>query len=718
MKSTYNRRHFITTMGAGLAATQVMPLRAYSTGVSRAAYTENLHEYWIDTRFTTFKTPWRKVHLDFHNSEHVAKIGDKFNAREWGDRVVEGNLDSIVIFAKDMHGYFYYPSEYGPVHPGLSFDLMGEQVKACKERGVAVYAYYCTAWDHYRGDAHPEWNMVKKDGSDYRPAKGQTPGWTALCLGNKEFVDHIARDITELVSNYELDGAWFDMAEPIVPECYCKECIRQIKAEGKDPYNKDVQREHQNKNFLDFHRRMKDLVHSIKPGCQADFNDIGIGRLSERAEFLDSTDIEALPTSPGWGYLYAPLQVRYQRNFGIPVYGMTGRFNASWADFGGLKLPQQLDVELASLVANAARCDVGDQMPPGGELDKAVYHVLGKSFGRIKRLEPWLDQAAPVTEAAMLMPDVALELNKTPYLYGIVKLMMEANLQFDVTEDGQEWERYRLIVVPDELMPDKKTVERLKKYVSNGGSLIVCHNGGLMAENKQPWLEQYGFSYQGTSPYKPAYLVADDGLLGDMPGYEYALYDGASQWKVSGSAKTLAILGEPLYQRSAEHYTSHRHWPFDHETDYSALAVSGKVGLIGFPIGESYYNKGYWVYREAFKKVLDKVYPQRMVETDAPFNTELTVTYQPEDKELNRPERYIVHLVNWSPSRKSPVHPEVHEAPVALTGVRVKLNIPPQNINVQAVTSGQKLAVNPSDNGLEVTIPKILTHEIICFENN
>ena len=717
MKSTYNRRHFITTIGVGLAATQVIPLRAYSNGVSRPASTENTHTYWIDPRFTSFKTPWRKVHLDFHNSEHVSKIGAKFNASEWGDRIEAGNLDSIVVFAKDMHGYFYYPSEYGPVHPGLSFDLLGEQVKACRERGIAVYAYYCAAWDHYRADNYPEWNMLKEDGSDYRPAEGETPGWTALCLGNRDMLDQIAKDIEEFLSKYDLDGAWIDMAEPIVPECYCKECIRQIKAEGKDPYNKDVQREHQNKIFLDFHKRMKELVHSTKPGAQVDFNDAGIGRLSERVEFLDNADIEALPTSPLWGYLFAPLQVRYQRNFGIPVYGMTGRFHSFWADFGGLKLPQQLDVELASLVANTARCDVGDQMPPDGELDKAVYHVLGKSFGRIKQIEPWLDQAAPVTEAAMLMPSVALEWNREPYLYGIVKSMMEANLQFDVTETGQEWERYKLIVIPDELSPDKNTVERLKKYVSNGGSLIVCHNGGLMAENKQPWLEEYGFDYFGNSPYKPAYLLANDDLFGDMPGFEYALYNGASQWKVSGDAKSLAKLGEPLYQRSAEHYTSHRQWPFDHETDYSALAVSGNVGLIGFPLGDSYYNKGYWVYREAFKKVLDKVYPQRMLETDAPFNTELTVTYQAENKERNRSERYMVHLINWSPSRRSPVHPEVHEAPVSLHDVRINLNIPLNNSIARAVISGQELPLKQSGNGVELVIPEVLVHEIICIEH-
>ena len=235
---------------------------------------------------------------------------------------------------------------------------------------------------------------------------------------------------------------------------------------------------------------------ATRPGCQVDFNDIGIGKVSERVDFLDNIDIEALPTG-GWGYFYAPAQIRYQRNFGLPVYGMTGRFVSTWADFGGLKLPQQLDVELASLVANAARCDVGDQMPPNGQLDAAVYHVLGKSFGRIKKLEPYLDESAPVTEAALMIPVVALERLEQPYIFGLVKLMIELNLQFDVVETGQEWERYNLVVIPDELMPDSKTVERLHQYIGKGGAVIVCHNGGLQAETKQSWLERYGMKFDG-----------------------------------------------------------------------------------------------------------------------------------------------------------------------------------------------------------------------------
>ena len=708
-----NRREFLGVMGATAAV-------AYGGAPFAAGAAEPVagasQKVWIDPRIHTLpKRPWRKIHQDFHNSAHVPKIGANFNADEWGDRLLAGNVDAIVVFAKDMHGLFYYPSQYGPVHPGLSFDLLGEQVKACRARKIAVYAYYCVTWDHHMANAHKDWLVIKRDGSNYLPQPGQTPGWTALCLAHEDYLKLMDDHTREFVAKYELDGAWFDMAEPISPECFCPECRRELAAAGKDPNDAAAQRDHKNKLFLNWKRRMRKVVQAVRPACQIDYNDIGLSCVSQRAELLDNIDIEALPTG-GWGYFYAPAQIRYQRTFGLPVYGMTGRFVTSWADFGGLKLPEQLDVELASIVANTARCDVGDQMPPSGRLDPAVYHVIGKSFGRIKALEPYLEGAAPVAEAAMLIPAVPLDWLRDEYIYGVTKLMLESRLQFDVVEPGQEWERYRLVVLPDGFRPDAALVERLHAFIAKGGSVIVINDAGLVAGGTAGWLDRYGLTYAGASLFKPAYLVPQAKFTGDIPTYEYALYEGASQWKAAAPAVSCAALGEPLFQRSAEHFTSHKQTPFDHLTEFSVVARSGRVGLLAFPAGTSYYRTGYWVYRAAFDYLVREVMPERLVDTDASLSTEITVTHQLADKATRRPERYLVHLINWSANRKAPPHPEVFESPVPLADVRVRLNLPLKVEAARTVTAGGKLRARVVKGGVEVVVPRVLIHEIVSLE--
>src|SRR6202011_996910 len=110
-----------------------------------------------------------------------------------------------------------------------------------------------------------------------------------------------------------------------------------------------------------------------------------------------------------YGYYYFPTVVRYSRGFGMPTYGLTTRFKGFWGDFGGLKFPSQLQTERATIVANGVRCDIGDQAHPNGRLDPAVYHVIGKAYQHIEKLEPYLDQAVPVTEAARLTSGLPLE---------------------------------------------------------------------------------------------------------------------------------------------------------------------------------------------------------------------------------------------------------------------------------------------------------------------
>jgi hypothetical protein len=187
-----------------------------------------------------------------------------------------------------------------------------------------VYAYYCTTWDNYLAEHHPEWLVFKHDRSTYLPKFDETPRWTALCLSHEDFVQTMLDHAQEFVSRYELDGAWFDMPVPVAGECFCAECLRQLRAQGLDPFDTRVQREHKHTLHKSFIRRMQSTVQSARPGCQVDFNGQGVYGLRERVPFMDNVDIEALPTA-FWGYYYFPTVVRYARTCGITSYGMTGR---------------------------------------------------------------------------------------------------------------------------------------------------------------------------------------------------------------------------------------------------------------------------------------------------------------------------------------------------------------------------------------------------------
>jgi hypothetical protein len=673
-------------------------------------------KFWIDQRIASLPAGrWRKIWLDFHNSQFMPTIGEKFNADEWGDCLQAANVDAIVVFAKDMHGYFYYPSTFGPVHRGLKLDLLGAQVAACRKRNIHVRAYYCTTWDNYLAENHPEWLVFKRDRTTYLPAFDATPHWTALCLAHEDFVTLMLSHINEFTSRYELDGVSLDMPVPIDAECFCDECLRQLRAKNLDPFDKAVQHEHKSALHKAFISKVHDTVNAARPNCQVDFNCECVYGLGERVPFVDSIDIEALPTA-FWGYYYFPTIVRYVRNFGVPTYGLTGRFATHWGDFGGMKLAAQLQTEVASIVANCARCDIGDQMHPSGRLDPAVYREIGKAYQHVKSIEPYLDEAAPVTEAVLLTAGLPLDSPGTEANYGLLKMMIESRLQFDILEPTAPWERYALVVLGDDLAVDQPLASRLHAFVDQGGALIVVHRSGLIAGSEQTWLERYGFTYDGMSPFTPAYLVPQR-MTDEIPAYEYALYEGASQWKVRSPATALALLGEPLFQRSPQHYTSHMQTPFNHLTSYAAMAKSGQVVLVGFPLGLSYFKNGYWVYRRAFQQAIAEVLPAKLIQSNAPLSTEITLTHQAAHSGTGRKERYMIHIVNFSPLRHTPSHPDYYEDPIALTGVTIRLNLLIRCSSTRAVVAGNALqARSAPGGGVEVTVARVPIHEVVVLE--
>jgi hypothetical protein len=195
------------------------------------------------------------------------------------------------------------------------------------------------------------------------------------------------------------------------------------------------------------------------------------------------------------------------------------------------------------------------------------------------------------------------------------------------------------------------------------------------------------------------------------------LYEGASQWRAEAPATVLAMLGEPLFQRSPEHYMSHQQTPFDHTTPYAAVARSGKVALLAFPLGQGYYNQGFWIYRRAFQQALGEVLTAPLIQSDAHLTTELSLTHQAPNRGAGRKERYMVHLVNFSPVRRTPKHTDFHDDPISLCNVTVRVNLPLEVSTARAVYARTDLPVRRvASGGVEFLVPRVEIHEVVSLE--
>ncbi|MDW5594097.1 alpha-amylase family protein [Conexibacter stalactiti] len=694
---------------------------------------------WIDpTQRELPPRPWRKIHLDFQNGAGIRGIGSAFDADEFVATLQRAHVDAIVVFAKDTQGYCYYPSEVSPAHPGLvEPDLLGRQVEACRAAGIKVYAYQSFAWDELLAAGHPEWLVWRRDRTTYLPPLGEPPLFSALCIGHPGLMELLLRRTTELLERYPVDGIWIDETFSMAAECYCHRCLDDMRAAGLDPLDRAAQRRFQHDRCIAFVRAVTEHVRGLRPDAQVDYNTQAVTGLRERAPYLANIDIEALPTG-GWGYLYFPVHARYARTFGVPVYGMTGKFFKSWGDPGGLKHPVQLRTELAGIVAQGLRCDIGDQLPHTARLDPVVYATIGAAYEEIERIEPYLDGAVPVTEAAILVDAPPLgQLSKHalafledgedflptelgPSVSGMAKLLIERQLQFDVVDGPADLDRYGLVVVPDGIDVDAALAARLEAYLAGGGTVIAAQRSLRVPGEQELWPRALRGLYAGPSPCappfawaaaeKPALLRISPELLGDASAYAdhgFALYDGADRWRLPSGADAVvhARMEEPRLDR--EPGTA------DDDEPYAAVVQAGGLAAFAFPLGASYHDHGYWIYRELFARVVERLLPRPLVRTSAPQSAEVTVTHQLATSEHG--ERWIVHVVNYSPLRRS-LALEFVEDPIPLRDVRVALAIDAPIARVTEARTGVALACERRDDRWQVTVDAVPVAATIVFE--
>ena len=683
---------------------------------------------WIDERLRDLPSrPWRKLHLAVGGDPRDPSIGHDFDAESFAATLTGAHVNAIVLAAKNIDGYCLYPSEIGPVHPGLGeLDLLGGVIDACHKSGIAVYPYYSYCWDEYLADRHPEWLVWKRDRSTYLAPFEDEPFLSAICLSHEDRMQ-LALDVTaEVLTRYAVDGIWFDEVFPFGGECFCWNCREILAAAGKDPFDPAVQREHKHQLRTEAMRKLSEHVHALAPQAQVDFNTQAVLGLRDRLDVVENVDIEALPTG-GWGYGYFPLHARFARSFGLSVYGMTGKFHHSWGEYGGLKHPTQLRTELACFLAQGSRCDIGEQPGPAGRLDAATYATIGAAYAEVERLEPHLECAVPVTEAAIVvggnplarLAPVSITGELVPSQHGpssggIAKLLTECQIQFDVVDTATELERYRLICLPDSLEVDDELAAKLEAYLDGGGKVIAPHRSLRLGGSDQLWPAALRDAYRGPVPYGDVYARLD-GIMSDRPeyaGFDFALFGAADRWELpAGGGERLARLVEPELEQRKHAWKSA---PPVNLTDFAAVVACGGLAAISWEIGTSYFQNGYWFHRAVFAELLDQLLPEPLVRTNAPLSAEVTVTHQ--QAENDHGERWIVHLVNYSPLRSSPQAIEFLEDPIPLRDVEVALAVDATVSRAYEARSGDELELIRVGERWTVTVPSIEVAAMVVFE--
>lgn len=649
----------------------------------------------------------RQVHLDFHTSEFIKDIGKGFSKVNFQMALKEGYVNSITIFAKCHHSWCYFPSNVGKMHPELSFDLLGEMINAAHEIGVKAPIYITVGWSARDAIEHPQWIAKNKDGSfsvtnfdenanpnDPKPIVS----WYNLCPVG-EYKNHIYKLTEEICERYpHLDGLFFDICFQGNP-CYCSSCTKGMIKMGLNPEKEEDAKEYFKINRREFFKEVTEIMHKTNKEGSIYFNSSASPYLKDYHDLQTHFEIEDLPTTWG-GYDKMPINTKFFARTGKDYLGMTGKFHTMWGEFGGFKNPNALKYECAAMLSFGARCSVGDQLHPSGKMDTETYRTVGNAYKYVSEIEEYCYDTAETTELGVMLS------GNTKTDEGIVKMLLEKQLDFDVVYPEDDLSRFNTIILPDSVRLNIEMGEKLSLFVKNGGSLLMTGTSGLSKENDE-FLIDVGAKYIGKSKYENDYVVLGEKLKEKIVSSPFLFYEGANVVEVS-SAEIIATVKEPYFNRTYAKYCSHQNTPNKLEdAEYPAAIKKGNIVYMAHNVCEMYFVHGAQYHRDYLINALKLIYKSPVMQVKLPSAGRARLANQ---KGKNR---YILHLLYASPIQRG--RTLVIEDIIEIRDIDVCLRIKEPIKSAVLIPSNKEIAFVEENGEVKFSVPSLKFHQIVAL---
>lgn len=650
----------------------------------------------------------RQVHLDFHTSEMISGIGSKFSKEQFQRMLKLGHVDSITVFSKCHHGWAYHPSKANEMHPGLNFDLLGAMIDAAHEIGVKTPVYLSAGLDEKMARRHPEWLIRDKDEKTNWAPDFVTPGYHQFCF-NSPYLDYLLAQIEEVVRNYDCDGIFLDIVG--VRKCYCQNCISTLKKEGKDFRDEKALRELWERTYANYTSRVEKAIHSIKPGMKIFHNGGHIRRGRRDLAFMNThLELESLPTG-GWGYDHFPLSARYVQNLGMDFLGMTGKFHTSWGEFGGYKHPNALRFEAALSIANGAGCSVGDQLHPEGLMDEATYELIGAAYKEVEEKEAWCKDCTNIADVALLSIESVAGENVPHDAIGKIdagaaRILLEGKILFDVIDSEEDFNKYKVIILPD-MVRVKDTLQRkLEDYLAKGGKLLATGESGLN-ENGDGFALDLGVRWIEKNKFRPDYFRPHF-KLDNLGNASFVFYSQGQKVELLDGTE-LGHREDPYFNRDVFTFCSHQHTPTSCKNGGPGM-VENKNGIyFAWNVFEDYATKGSLVLKESVLYALNRLISKKTLETNLPAQGIVTLMEQKKEK------RFVNHLLYASPVKRGE-NIEIIEDIIPLYDVKVKACLPYEAKRVYLAPQGTDLDFKQENGELSFTVPKLECHQMVVID--
>ena len=589
----------------------------------------------------------RALHFDFHTSPGIENILENFDAEKFAEQLFAAHIEYVNVAARCNMGYSYYNTKVGKKYAGLGDrDPLLEIIEACHKRGIGVTAYINVAIDHEIAADNRGWLKVSREGRIYRDDK-KNNFFRVMCY-NSPYREHFLAEIRE-ICEYDIDGIFCDCFH--LRECFCPACMADMARLGIDTSDSAAVLGYQNKVRREFSREIYEAAGDKRGKIKFYFNGMGW-----TLENQTHAEVECLTTDPYWGYDYFLSLAAYTRTLYEDRVYMSGRFQNSWGDFGGIKTFASMQYDLYDAMMNSFGISYGDHLHPVDGFENEVASRIAKVMEEKIFYEPYTENSDNVVEVGVIIKSNDYNRDVPYFAKGAARLLGELKVQYNIYDENGAFEKdgVKLIILGENGDYGKDFCERLCAFVKNGGKVIFT--GSAIDLGVELGLCDF-VRLEGCDTRDNAYYTTQGSNM------RWAMYAPSRIIRNAGGKEIARYVNNLLnFIWDGRQATFYR--PQGVESEYSAAVVGEGAACVCFDIFKAYADEFLVEHRELIESIFDELLPERLI--NSPFMPKTATTAI-----TRNAEHTVFHLKSTYPAHK--MRRGIIEEHVYMKGVDVSL---------------------------------------------
>ena len=515
------------------------------------------------------KGNYRRIFLDMHICDDRPEYLSKLNLENIVDTLQDAGAQTIVVKSRPHTGVALFPTKFGRMHKGLKGrDYVGEMIKLCHDKGIAVQAYFSQMFDNWAYENHPEWRMINGEGktsreeADYANESLFRRGrYGLVCPNNVEYREYAKNCLVELTEKYEFESIFLDM--PFWPEvCFCPSCQQKyFDATGKDiphvvDWGDEDFKEWQalRETWLgEFTQFTANCVHSVRPEVTTEQN---LSVIAKSWAMATSDSVAQASDYAGadlfGGYLEQSYVCKYLRNItkSFPIEFITSRCDPSLDYHTTTKSEEELLLHTMTALVHDGAISFCDGMNPDGTIVDAFYkNVLKNVFTESSKYEKYVGGEL-ISDVALWYPthskcswsengtSVISDVFSYEFLetnLNMATIMREHNILFDVIPSNKLSDtKAKVFVVGNVVNVSDEDMKEIEDFLNNGGKVYLSGHIGHprlyeLLEASDIGMTKHNVTYM--SPTKAGREIFVD-------------FDGVAPLNIQGKMEQLEFSGE------------------------------------------------------------------------------------------------------------------------------------------------------------------------------